>query len=227
MSFSIINRGNDTLMGANGHDVGNRQRVAAALRRRKALQGDHPRGSWRLTSRHFGLLFHYAAIEEMNLPVGCASIARIVSDHADRRSALMQFSEQVHDGFAVVRIEVSGWFVCKKNQGFAGNRPRYCHALLLPAGELAWQVLFAVGHADSLERIFRARLAFGGPHSAIYEGQFDVLADGEVAYQVEALKDEPDCAIANSGAFRKVQICYRLAIEEVIALGWRVEKPED
>ena len=100
-------------------------------------------------------------------------------------------------------------------------------ALLLTAGELAGQVLGAVRHADLLERRHHALLALGRLHAAIGERQLDVLVDVEIADQVEALEDEPDLAVADARALRERQIGDRLAVERVLALGRRVEQPED
>ena len=44
----------------------------------------------------------------------------VVRDHANRGAALMQLAEQVHDSFAVVRIEVTGRLVGKQNRRPAG-----------------------------------------------------------------------------------------------------------
>ena len=43
-------------------------------------------------------------------------------------------------------------------------------------------------------------LALGLPHAAIGERQLDVLVDGEVADQVEALEDETDLAVSHARA---------------------------
>jgi hypothetical protein len=40
----------------------------------------------------------------------------VVRDHANRRASLMQFAEQMHDSFAVVRIEVTGRLVREQNR---------------------------------------------------------------------------------------------------------------
>ena len=88
----------------------------------------------------------------------------------------------------------------------AGDRAGDGDALLLTARELAGQVLGAVRHADALERRLDALLALGRLHAAIGERQLDVLVDGEVADQVEALEDEPDLAVADARALRQRQV---------------------
>ena len=109
----------------------------------------------------------------------------------------------------------------------AGHRAGDGDALLLTAGELAGQVLRAVRHADLLERRHHALLALGRLHAAIGERQLDVLVDGQVADQVEALEDEPDLAVADARPLGERQVGDRLAVEHVVAVGRRVEQAEN
>src|SRR5438874_8883908 len=51
------------------------------------------------------VLLDDAAVEEMDGAVGVARVARVVRDHADRRAFTVQLAEQLHDGFAVLRVE--------------------------------------------------------------------------------------------------------------------------
>src|SRR5262245_37019108 len=52
-----------------------------------------------------------AAVEELDLAVRIVGIARVVRDHADGRALAVQLAQQVHDGFAVARVEIPGRFV--------------------------------------------------------------------------------------------------------------------
>jgi hypothetical protein len=56
-----------------------------------------------------------------------------VGDHADGRSGTMQVAQQIHNGFAIGRIEIPGRLVGKQNGGISYQRPRHCDALLLAA----------------------------------------------------------------------------------------------
>src|SRR5688572_14786080 len=49
-----------------------------------------------------------AAVEEMDAAIGVARVTRIVRDHADRRAFAVQLAQQLHDRFAVLRVEVTG-----------------------------------------------------------------------------------------------------------------------
>src|SRR5205085_7280616 len=83
----------------------------------------------------FGLVLFIddATIEEVDLPVGMLGIARVVRHHADGCARLMQLAHQVHDGFTVGRIEVSGRLVCEQDERVAGDSAGDGNALLLTA----------------------------------------------------------------------------------------------
>ena len=78
-------------------------------------------------------VFHYTTIEQVNGAIGVLSKALIVSDHADRCAASVQFFQQVHDSFAIAGIEISSRFVRQKNRRFASQGARDSDALLLAA----------------------------------------------------------------------------------------------
>src|SRR6188768_794668 len=84
-----------------------------------------------------------------------------------------------------------------------------------------------MGHADALERRIGALAAFGSLHAAVDERQFDVLEHGEVTNQVEALKDEPDLAVANARPLREGEVRHLVAVQHVGALAGRVEQAEN
>src|SRR5207302_10252621 len=94
---------------------------------------------------------------------------------------LMEFYEQAHDRFAVTRVKVSGRLVGQQNRRPAGKRARDCDALLLAAGELAWQMFGPMRHAYTLQSFGHKRFAVTGAHAAIREWQFDILKNAEIA----------------------------------------------
>src|SRR3990172_4193973 len=57
-----------------------------------------------------------AAVEQVNRPIGVARVARVVRDHADRRPFPVQLAEQLHDGFAVLGVEVPGRLVGQQDR---------------------------------------------------------------------------------------------------------------
>src|SRR5262249_21636127 len=100
-------------------------------------------------------------------------------------------------------------------------------ALLLPAAGLPGEVLAPVPHAPPLQRALPPPATLGRRETAVGEGQLDVLEDGEVADEVEALEDEPDLPVADVGPLGGAEARYRTAIEEVGPGGGGVEQPED
>src|SRR6185369_141924 len=82
-------------------------------------------------------------------------------------------------------------------------------------------------HTNALECVSDALLSLGRAHPAISQRQLDVLVNGQVADQIEALKDESDFAVSDSGAFGKRKILNRVLVEDVLAIGRRVEQAED
>ena len=79
---------------------------------------------------------NHFAIEEVNGPIGETCETRIVSHHADRSSFAVQFVKQIHHGHAVLRIEISCWFVGEEDRRAAREGSRDGDTLLLPAGKL-------------------------------------------------------------------------------------------
>src|ERR1700681_984757 len=107
--------------------------------------------------------FDDAPVEEMDVPVVVTRVAGIVRDHADRRAALMQLAQQIHDGFAALRIEIPGGLVRQEDHGFTPDGPRDGHALLLSARELTGKVFRTVRHADALEGLSHPLAALRWP----------------------------------------------------------------
>ncbi len=89
------------------------------------------------------------------------------------------------------------------------------------------QMLGAMGHADALERLGHACLALARAHPAIGQRQLDVLVDGQVADEVEALEDETDLAIADPRALGEREVRDLAALERIAAVRRRVEQPEN
>src|ERR1051325_163865 len=100
-------------------------------------------------------------------------------------------------------------------------------SLLLAPRELCGIVLDAMRHADPLECFGDPLLPLGARKAAIGERQLHVLVDGENADQVEGLEDEGDLPVADAGAVGRGEVRDRLVVEQVAAVGGRVEQAED
>ena len=96
-------------------------------------------------------IFDDLAIEQMHSAIRVLSETLVVRNHANGSATLMQFAEQMHDSFAVVRIEVTSWLVGKQNRRSARQGARDCNTLLLTTGELARQMFRPMRHTDALQ----------------------------------------------------------------------------
>src|ERR1051326_1882660 len=88
-------------------------------------------------------------------------------------------------------------------------------------------MLCAVTHADAFQGFRHPFLSFAGIHPAIGERQLNVLINGQVANQIETLKDESNFAIANARALRQRKVLDRLLVEYVFAVSRRIEQTEN
>ena len=98
------------------------------------------------------IVLHYSTVEQVNRAIGVLGKTRVMRHHADGRAGGVQFLEQIHDRFAIARIEISGRFVREKDRRFAGQSAGHGDTLLLAAGELARQMFRAVAHSNAFER---------------------------------------------------------------------------
>ena len=62
------------------------------------------------------ILLDHLPVEQVNGPLGMPRVARVMSDHADCRTLAVQLPQQVHDGFAVLRVQVSRRLVCQQDR---------------------------------------------------------------------------------------------------------------
>jgi len=170
----------------------------------------------------------HLAVEEVNLALGMGGKAGIVGNHADGCALTVQVGQQAHDGLAVLTVQVSGWLVGEQDGRGSGEGAGNGDALLLTAGELGGIVAHAMGHVDALKRVLDTVLALACRHAgAIGQRQLDVLVDGEVADQVEALEDEADLLVADAGAVTEVQVGDLFRVEGVAAVSGSVEQADD
>ena len=85
-----------------------------------------------------------------------------------------------------------------------------------------------MGHIDPLESVFDAGLALGRGHAGtIGEGEFDILFDGKVADEIEALEDKADLLVADAGTVAEAEVLDGIVVKQVAAAGGRIEEAED
>ena len=78
-----------------------------------------------LCDSHLHSLFDNTAVEEVDAALGVTRVPRIVRDHADRRTRRMELLQQIHDGLAAARVQVSGRLVREQHERLAGDRARH------------------------------------------------------------------------------------------------------
>src|SRR5262249_9844326 len=84
-----------------------------------------------------------------------------------------------------------------------------------------------VSHAYFLESFCDSLLPFSGAHSAISKGQFNVFEHRQIPNQIKALEYEPHLPVSDPGSLSKIELGDRLSIENIRALGWRIQEAED
>src|SRR5262245_8438840 len=149
-------------------------------------------------------------------------------DHADRRALLVQLLKELHHGFAIVGVEVSGWLVRQQDGRMATQRARYGHALLLTAGKLRRIMTQAVRHTDPFERLHHPRFAFRRRHLLpVGQRQLHVFVNSEVANEIETLKNKSDFAVTDPRARREVQAFHRLPVQMIFSGRRRIEQAQN
>ena len=163
----------------------------------------------------------------MHGAVGEVGEALVVGHHADRRSGLVQVPEQLHHGVAVRGVEVARRLVRQEDARPTRQGSGHRDALLLATAQLAGQVAGPMAHPDLLQALRRPLPPFSRRHPAIDERQLDVLEDGEISDEVEALEDETDLAVPDPRPLRQLEARSRPGVEDVRPRGGRVEESQD
>ncbi len=88
-------------------------------------------------------------------------------------------------------------------------------------------MLAPVGDADLLQRRLHPPLALRPVDAAVDQGHLDVLGDGEVVDQVEALEHEADLVAAQAGELGLGVLGHVLAEEVVASGGGPIEQAQD
>ena len=73
------------------------------------------------------------AIKEVDAAIGVRGVPLVVGDHADCRALAVQLTQQIHHGFAIRGIQITGWLVGEEYKRIARYRSRDRDSLLLAA----------------------------------------------------------------------------------------------
>src|ERR1051325_10427748 len=101
-------------------------------------------------------------------------------------------------------VQISCWFISKKEARFIDKRARKGHALLLAAGKLRRIMRRAIGETDLREQIFRA--IHHSVAAAKFQWDHNVFDRRQRWQQLEILENETDHFVAQGGAAIFVKI---------------------
>ena len=164
---------------------------------------------------------------ELDDAVGKGGIVLRVGDHDDGGALAVQFAEECHHFAAVLGVEVARRLVGQYYLGVGEHGTCYGHALLLSSGELAGEVVAPVRYGHAVHDGLYAAAAFLGRSAHVEEGEFYVLVHVQLVYEVEALEDEADDALAYVRAVVLLQGAHVAPVEQVGAFGGVVEQADD
>src|SRR5271168_805706 len=144
--------------------------------------------------------FDKNALVEMQRGMCAGGDDRVVCNH--QHSLVVgtdEFLDEGHDFIGGFAIEIAGGLVTEKESGIGDDGAGDGDTLLLTAGQLAREMIHAVGKADDGERGFDvgAALCFGKLSEE--ERQFDILKCGKNRNEIVHLEDEADVAGAPFG----------------------------
>src|SRR6266404_3978385 len=77
-----------------------------------------------------------AAVKQVNGTLGEICVTLIVRNHANGRTVAVQIAQQLHDGLAILGVQVSRRLVSHQDQWISDQRASNGNTLLLTAGEL-------------------------------------------------------------------------------------------
>src|SRR5438067_10079676 len=126
---------------------------------------------------------------QLDAPVGKTRDGRVVCDHHNGPTLLMEFTKQPQDDLFILRIEIAGGLIGENDCGIVYKRTRDADALLLTAGEMRGNVMRAIFKSDAAESF--ERLGFVG-HAMEVLGKHHIFERGEIGDQVKLLEDEAD-----------------------------------
>ena len=133
-------------------------------------------------------------------------------NHDDRRPFLVQFAEQVHHFLSVFTVQVTGRFVGEDQLRVGHYGAGNGDTLLLAAGQLLREMLFAVHDRHPFHCFLYLFLSLGSRYTHVEQRKFYILVYIQLVDQIETLEDEPDNPFAQ---FRPLGFRFLLHRREV------------
>ena len=135
-----------------------------------------------------------------------------------------RFFEQGNHLACVLRIQITGRLVGQNERRPGDECAADGDALLLPAGQLTWQMVAAFVKAKHCEQF----LQIGFVRFLVIEQhrKNDVLLDGQLRDEIKTLEDEADIAAAEYGQIAFLHRKNVLAVDSHTAAGRRVQRAD-
>ena len=115
-----------------------------------------------------------------------------VRHHDDRRPFLVQFVQQVHYLLPVFAVQITGRLIGKDQFRVGHYGAGNGDTLLLAAGQLLWEMLFAVYDSHSFHRFLHFLFPFGSRNTHIKQRKFYIFVHVQFVDQIKTLEDETD-----------------------------------
>ena len=165
-----------------------------------------------------------AAVRQLDAAIGLPGDVRIVCDHQDRVSGIVQLAENFNDDSFVRFVEIACRLVGQNEFWLIDQRARDGHALLFAAGKLSGQMRQAVAEAHARQRFFG--FFFVG-HAVKILRQHHVFERREVRHEVKLLKNKAHFfrAVAHQAVF--AELCELHTVNDNAAGSQRVQSAEN
>ena len=140
---------------------------------------------------------------------------------------LVELVEQVHDLDTHLGVQVTGRLIGEDDVGVTYDRTGDGYTLALTAGELRREMSHTVAQADLLQHGLGQLAALRGRDLAIEQGKLHVVQHVQGIDQVEALEDETQLLVTESGQLL-VAHAYRVySVDLDRAGGRKVQQAHD
>src|ERR1043166_1977210 len=148
----------------------------------------------------------HPAVAQLHDPVAIAGVFLRVRDLDDGRALGVKFLEELHDFFALARVQVAGRFVGQNQFGAGDDRACDRDELLLAAGKLARIQIFFSDDLKPVKRVGNNGGAFAPANFAIRQRDLEIFVNGQIIEEMVLLEDKPDVLVAQCGALFRLQV---------------------
>src|ERR1051326_1563973 len=155
---------------------------------------------------------------QLHDPIAVRSVNFGVRHLNDGGAFFVKTLEQIHDLFALGRMQVARGLVGKNQTRVRDYGARDADQLLLSTRQLSWIEIFLTHDLKSIERVADDRLAILTAHVSIRKRQFEILKDSLIVQQVIALKDKANILVTQFGALLRFERMHGDVIEAVLTI---------